>query len=490
MGENTLSGLISSLFGGGGGGGNSLANLAAASTGGYYTNNTGSTSAFPSLVSSDINAANNAALTQAANTPSLASLDGGQSSGGNAAAPNTPLPSAADTLQQYSTILQQQGGTGQPAQPQPPPVAAAAGPGPQGQGPQPWGANGGPMPGSVRQPPPGYQAVPPGTPADQGGPPAPPPQQPQASPGAGGGGVGPTPQMSAPQGIGAQGGLGGAGGMPLPALVQQLMQQMASRGQRPPWMRRPIERWGPYGPPRPGFSGQQGNFSGQQNRPYGVTARPGSGWPAPRYNYFQHAYPGQAPPSPQSMRTINTPAGRITANPMVAHDIDGFTRDLRAHGFPFEAQWGSYNRRRMRWGPEWSSHAWGSAFDINDRDGPLSPRVANWIRNNQQLWQQIKRRWNMGQPLAGADGIGGKDPAHVEWMGPGQGGAPQQQGQPPVAQPAAPPAPPVAAATGPPPQAYPWGQGPGYSEPPDTSAPPAQPWTGADTQAGDQSMVG
>jgi hypothetical protein len=66
----------------------------------------------------------------------------------------------------------------------------------------------------------------------------------------------------------------------------------------------------------------------------------------------------------------------------------------------------------MRWSNNWSSHAWGTAFDINDSSGAMSPRAQQWMQQNPGLFQQIMRRWNMSQPLPG------KDPNHMEWTGP------------------------------------------------------------------------
>jgi hypothetical protein len=112
----------------------------------------------------------------------------------------------------------------------------------------------------------------------------------------------------------------------------------------------------------------------------------------------------------------------MKVNPLAAGDVQGFTRDLQQHGFPFEKPWGSYNRRRMRWSNNWSSHAWGTAFDIDNQDGPMSPRARQWMQQNPGLFQQLLRRWNMSQPLPV------RDPRHIEWTGPRNQGDPQMAG--------------------------------------------------------------
>jgi hypothetical protein len=122
------------------------------------------------------------------------------------------------------------------------------------------------------------------------------------------------------------------------------------------------------------------------------------------------------------MRSIQTPAGPMKVNPLAAGDVQGFTRDLQQHGFPLEKPWGSYNRRRMRWSNNWSSHAWGTAFDIDNQDGPMSPRARQWMQQNPGLFQQLLRRWNMSQPLPS------RDPRHIEWTGPRNQGDPQMAG--------------------------------------------------------------
>jgi hypothetical protein len=127
---------------------------------------------------------------------------------------------------------------------------------------------------------------------------------------------------------------------------------------------------------------------------------------------MQRLYRGEYPPHESQMRQLNTPAGPVKVNPLAAGDFQGFTRDLQRHGFPFEKPWGSYNRRRMRWSNNWSSHAWGTAFDMNDSAGGMSPRMRQWMQQNPGLFQQLLRQWNMSQPLPG------RDPNHIEWTGP------------------------------------------------------------------------
>jgi hypothetical protein len=136
---------------------------------------------------------------------------------------------------------------------------------------------------------------------------------------------------------------------------------------------------------------------------------------------MQRLYQGEYPPHESTMRNIQTPAGPMKVNPLAAGDVQGFTRDLQRHGFPFEKPWGSYNRRRMRWSNNWSSHSWGTAFDMDNQDGPMSPRAQQWMQQNPGLFQQLLRQWNMSQPLPG------RDPRHIEWTGPNPQYHPPQQ---------------------------------------------------------------
>jgi hypothetical protein len=234
--------------------------------------------------------------------------------------------------------------------------------------------------------------------------------------------------MPAQQGAGAVGNMGGAAGIPLPALVQALLRQY--QGRPPPFGGQPGFGGGRY--PYPGRFPQrflggrpQGRapFSPQSQRAFVPREQMGGSY-APRglggerglvpqgANYMQRLYRGEYPPHESQMRQLNTPAGPVKVNPLAAGDFQGFTRDLQRHGFPFEKPWGSYNRRRMRWSNNWSSHAWGTAFDMNDSAGGMSPRMRQWMQQNPGLFQQLLRQWNMSQPLPG------RDPNHIEWTGP------------------------------------------------------------------------
>jgi hypothetical protein len=149
------------------------------------------------------------------------------------------------------------------------------------------------------------------------------------------------------------------------------------------------------------------------------TATPGGAAEKPEYNWFQkhgHNYPFQA----GEMQTVNTPYGPIRVNPAAAADFAGFYRDLSEANAPIK-KLGSYNPRRQRWSSMWSSHAMGAATDIDDAE-QLSPAMKNWIAQNPEKFAAIQKKWNIGQPLPG------KDPPHLEWMGPH--GSQMARGQP------------------------------------------------------------
>lgn len=126
------------------------------------------------------------------------------------------------------------------------------------------------------------------------------------------------------------------------------------------------------------------------------------------YNYFQKR--GASPLQSGQLTPVDTPYGRVLAHPHAADDVRGFFGELGEHGAPLSKP-GSYNFRQKRWGGGWSSHAYGTAFDLDDQQF-LSPQMKQWIAQNPQRWADIKSKYNMGQPLPE------KDPAHVEWRGP------------------------------------------------------------------------
>lgn len=133
------------------------------------------------------------------------------------------------------------------------------------------------------------------------------------------------------------------------------------------------------------------------------------------YNYFQKR--GVAPLQENQVVTVDTPFGAIKANPAAANDAKGFFTELAENGAPIQ-KFGSYNYRPKRWGGGFSSHAHGTAWDTEDQID-LTPAFKNWINENPQRWEGLKSKWNMGQPLPE------KDPAHIEWVGPKPGDAPQ-----------------------------------------------------------------
>ncbi|WP_439372918.1 hypothetical protein [Bradyrhizobium sp. DASA03120] len=196
---------------------------------------------------------------------------------------------------------------------------------------------------------------------------------------------------------------------------------------------------GGYGP----FGGGRG-FGGGGGAPYGSSVGPGSGagagstpahggggggagpgapvipgtpggGPDSGYNYFQKR--GQAPLDRSQLQAVQTPYGRIMANPAAAADLSGFMTDLAASGAPVK-RFGDYNKRQKRWGGGWSSHAYGTAWDVNDQQF-FSPEMRDWLAKNPDKWKELQNKYNIGQPLANADRPWeGKDPAHLEWRGP------------------------------------------------------------------------
>lgn len=180
--------------------------------------------------------------------------------------------------------------------------------------------------------------------------------------------------------------------------------------------------------PDPNYQRQQeataptGNRAADEgkNSPTGATepqttpAPKGSGqnwWGTRPPDYFQHH--GGAVGA--NLETINTPYGRVTANRQVAQDFEGLTNDMKEAGVPGITKFGSFNPRPKRYGSGYSSHAYGSAFDINDQPGAMNPQTQGWINQHPQEWQDMLRRHNFVQYMPQ------KDPNHLEWAGPGAG---------------------------------------------------------------------
>jgi hypothetical protein len=134
----------------------------------------------------------------------------------------------------------------------------------------------------------------------------------------------------------------------------------------------------------------------------------GTGTGDGRVNYFQRR--GQGPFSASELERVQTPYGPITVHPEAAGDFRNFFRELGENGAPL-GKLGSYNYRRMRWSNQWSSHSTGAAVDLDDAQF-LSPKMQAWISSDPARWEDIKRRYNLTQPLPR------KDPGHVEWTGP------------------------------------------------------------------------
>ena len=139
-----------------------------------------------------------------------------------------------------------------------------------------------------------------------------------------------------------------------------------------------------------------------------TTTTPGA---TQRYNYFEKQQPNKA-----DLRVVDTPYGKITVHKDAASDYQGFYNDLKTEGAPIK-KLGSYNLRKKRWGKDWSAHAYSAATDLDD-EVQISPAMKKWILANPERWANLKKKWNMGQPLTDKDQTGGKDPAHVEWRGP------------------------------------------------------------------------
>ncbi len=170
------------------------------------------------------------------------------------------------------------------------------------------------------------------------------------------------------------------------------------------WALKNVNRtgWGPYhGARRVGVSPTMG-LGGNPGYQAGVISGDG------RANYFQRQ--GHGPFDRSEMQDVKTPFGNIAVNPQAAADFGGFYNELNEAGAPINTL-GSYNKRKMRWSNQWSSHSMGTATDLDDQQY-LSPQMKQWIGQNSDTWSTIKGKFNMTQPLPI------KDPGHIEWTGP------------------------------------------------------------------------
>lgn len=134
-------------------------------------------------------------------------------------------------------------------------------------------------------------------------------------------------------------------------------------------------------------------------------------------NYFQRQ--GAQPLEREQLSTIRTPYGNFQVNPQAAKDFEGALGELHAAGAPIRTM-GFYNKRRMRRGKAWSSHAYAAAGDI-DNKAALSPEMQAWIARNPEKWNDILKRHQLSQPYPSWDA------PHIEWAGPQKTPEEQQQ---------------------------------------------------------------
>jgi hypothetical protein len=133
---------------------------------------------------------------------------------------------------------------------------------------------------------------------------------------------------------------------------------------------------------------------------------PGTGRP----DYFQRQ--GMGPPSAASLSVIDTPYGKVVAHPQAATDAEAFFKDLKESGAPVSS-FGDYAARQKRFGPGWSSHAYGTAWDVDNQQYPAA--FMAWTRAHPDQWHEILKRHHMTQYMPQ------RDPGHIEWTGPGVG---------------------------------------------------------------------
>lgn len=161
--------------------------------------------------------------------------------------------------------------------------------------------------------------------------------------------------------------------------------------------------WGPYhGANRVGINRWEGIGGG----PAAGGARGEQGSRGP--NYFQRL--GHGAYEQSELKNVETPYGSVRAHPQAASDVREFFKELHEQGAPLEGL-GSYNKRTKRFGSGWSSHAMGTAFDLNDAQF-LSKPMQNWIAADPKRWSDIQNKYNMSQYMPV------KDPGHIEWIGP------------------------------------------------------------------------
>ncbi|MCA1452834.1 hypothetical protein I6F35_06315 [Bradyrhizobium sp. BRP22] len=128
-------------------------------------------------------------------------------------------------------------------------------------------------------------------------------------------------------------------------------------------------------------------------------------------NYFQRR--GDQPLEASQLATVDTPYGKVPAHPEAAQDFGKFASAMKEAGAPIQS-FGGYSKRMKRaWlgGKGWSSHAYGAAWDI-DNKATLSPQMKQWIKDNPEKFQAALAAGNMRQPLPDTDA------PHIEWTGP------------------------------------------------------------------------
>lgn len=133
-----------------------------------------------------------------------------------------------------------------------------------------------------------------------------------------------------------------------------------------------------------------------------------------KVNYFQSR--GDKPLEQGQLATVDTPYGKVRAHPEAAQDLAKFTQSMKEAGAPIQ-NFGDYNKRMKRaylGGSGWSSHAYGAAWDIDNKT-ELSPAMKQWIAANPDKFKEALKTGNMRQPLPQTDA------PHIEWTGPSAG---------------------------------------------------------------------
>jgi hypothetical protein len=158
-----------------------------------------------------------------------------------------------------------------------------------------------------------------------------------------------------------------------------------------------------------------------QSRTYKPTMTQVGNYPMPKigsaqWNYQQSHGVNPAGREAQSELTIvPTAFGKLKLNKNAAVAWQGWTKDMKEAGAPI-SHFGTYNLRKMRRGNAWSSHSFGFAGDVDDREH-FTKQQKEWFSAHRDQVMAIDSKWGFKwNPYEHNNPVSGDEP-HFEFGG-------------------------------------------------------------------------